>query len=76
MHSLSCLPYKVKRCVRRQEIAQKFLEACSEIAGASLEVTTWLSRNLAVKPGPQIEVSAEVDETTGDQGRTCEYMCA
>lgn len=39
-----------------QDIAQKLLEACSEVAGASLEQTTWLRRNLAVKPGPQMDL--------------------
>ena len=50
-----------------QEITQKLLEAVGEIAGASLEQTTFFRRNLAVKPGPQIDVTTEVDDTTTDQ---------
>ena len=50
-----------------QEISQKLLEACSEVAGASLEQKTWLSRNLVVKPGTQVDVPADVDDTTTDQ---------
>lgn len=36
-----------------QELAQKLLEAVSNVAGSSLEQTTWLRKNYAVKPGPQ-----------------------
>uniref|UniRef100_A0A2C9KBU5 Uncharacterized protein n=1 Tax=Biomphalaria glabrata TaxID=6526 RepID=A0A2C9KBU5_BIOGL len=36
-----------------QDICQKALESISAIAGSSLEQTTWLRRNFAVKPGPQ-----------------------
>jgi len=49
-----------------QEICQKLLEACSEIAGSSLEQRTFFGRNLAVKPGPQRDVSVEIDEVTTD----------
>jgi len=42
------------------------LEAVSEIAGSSLEQTTFFRRNLAVKPGPQVDVSSEVDDVTTD----------
>jgi len=42
------------------------LEAVSEIAGSSLEQTTFFRRNLAVKPGPQVNVSSEVDDVTTD----------
>lgn len=38
-----------------QDICQKALESISAIAGSSLEQTTWLRRNFAVKPGPQNE---------------------
>ncbi|XP_054721369.1 protein dopey-1-like [Uloborus diversus] len=49
-----------------QDIAHKLIEACSSVACDSLEQTTWLWRNLAVKPGPQSEVpaSAEVENST------------
>ena len=42
------------------------LEACSEIAGSSLEQTTWLRRNLAVKPGRQLDVLETNDITDED----------
>ena len=38
----------------------------SEIAGSSLEQTTFFRRNLAVKPGPQVDVSSEMDEVATD----------
>lgn len=49
-----------------QDIAQRLLEAVSEIAGSSLEQTTFFRRNLAVKPGPQVDVSSEMDDVTTD----------
>ena len=52
-----------------QDIAQKLLETCGEIAGASLEQTTWLRRNLAVKPGPQVDVLETEDRTADNEGR-------
>ncbi|XP_029636600.1 protein dopey-1 isoform X3 [Octopus sinensis] len=39
-----------------QDIAQKLVEAVSTVAGLCLEQTTWLRRNLAVKPGPQTDI--------------------
>ncbi|XP_026506847.1 protein dopey-2 [Terrapene carolina triunguis] len=47
-----------------QEVTQKILEAVGNVAGSSLEQTSWLSRNLEVKAQPQIslvESSAEDD---------------
>ncbi|XP_016076085.1 PREDICTED: protein dopey-2 isoform X2 [Miniopterus natalensis] len=47
-----------------QEVTQKILEAVANIAGSSLEQTSWLSRNLEVKAQPQIsleESDAEED---------------
>uniref|UniRef100_A0A8B9WAP2 DOP1 leucine zipper like protein B n=1 Tax=Bos mutus grunniens TaxID=30521 RepID=A0A8B9WAP2_BOSMU len=47
-----------------QEVTQKVLEAVGNIAGSSLEQTSWLSRNLEVKAQPQIsleESDAEED---------------
>ncbi|KAM9037091.1 protein DOP1B isoform 1-T1 [Sarcophilus harrisii] len=47
-----------------QDITQKVLEAVGNIAGSSLEQTSWLSRNLEVKAQPQIsldECDAEED---------------
>ncbi|XP_036870668.2 protein DOP1B isoform X2 [Manis javanica] len=46
------------------EVTQKILEAVGNIAGSSLEQTSWLSRNLEVKAQPQIsleESDAEED---------------
>ncbi|XP_064627681.1 protein dopey-1-like isoform X4 [Lineus longissimus] len=39
-----------------KEITQKLLEACSVIAGSSLEQTTWFRRNLAVKSSLQTDL--------------------
>ncbi|XP_076975226.1 protein DOP1B isoform X2 [Tamandua tetradactyla] len=39
-----------------QEVTQKILEAVGNIAGSSLEQTSWLSRNLEVKVQPQISL--------------------
>ncbi|XP_043330624.1 protein dopey-2 isoform X3 [Cervus canadensis] len=47
-----------------QEVTQKILDAVGNIAGSSLEQTSWLSRNLEVKAQPQIsleESDAEED---------------
>lgn len=35
-------------------MTQKILEAVGNVAGSSLEQTSWLSRNLEVKAQPQI----------------------
>ena len=51
-----------------QDVTQRLLTACSEIAGASLEQTTWLRRNLAVKPGPQIDILENDDAGTDQEG--------
>ncbi|XP_069103129.1 protein DOP1A-like isoform X2 [Argopecten irradians] len=48
-----------------QDITQKLLESVGLIAGSSLEQTTWLRRNLAVKPGPQTD--RPDDEDIGDE---------
>ena len=54
-----------------QDIAQKLLESVAVIGGLSLEQTTWLRRNLAVKPGPQSYIGeAEEGETTEAIGTT------
>ncbi|XP_064413296.1 protein dopey-2 [Latimeria chalumnae] len=46
-----------------QEVTQKMLEAMGNIAGSSLEQTSWLSRNLEVKVQPQVSVD-EADPDT------------
>ena len=40
-----------------QDICQKLLEGCSEIAGSQLEQKSLLSRSLVVKPGSQVDVN-------------------
>ncbi|KAG8542289.1 hypothetical protein GDO81_027013, partial [Engystomops pustulosus] len=42
-----------------QEVAQKILEAVGNVAGSSLEQTSWLSRNLEVKAQPQVSLDEE-----------------
>ena len=37
-------------------MTQKLIEACGTVAAASLEQTTWLRRNVAVKPGRQADL--------------------
>ncbi|KAM4701432.1 protein DOP1B [Discoglossus pictus] len=46
-----------------QEVTQKILEAVGNVAGSSLEQTSWLSRNLEVKAQPQVSL----DETDADE---------
>ncbi|XP_064461644.1 protein dopey-1-like isoform X2 [Ornithodoros turicata] len=55
-----------------QDIAQKVIDACSTVASASLEQTTWLRRNLAVRPGPQPDVLGSLDGDADDPGTTTE----
>ncbi|XP_038657508.1 protein dopey-2 isoform X2 [Scyliorhinus canicula] len=45
-----------------QEVAQKIIEAVGNVVGSSLEQTSWLSRNLEVKAGPQVYL----EETNSD----------
>ncbi|XP_078088895.1 protein DOP1B isoform X2 [Mustelus asterias] len=45
-----------------QEVAQKIMEAVGNVVGSSLEQTSWLSRNLEVKAGPQVYL----EETNSD----------
>lgn len=56
-----------------QDITQKVIEACSTVASASLEQTTWLRRNFAVRPGPQADILGSdadpEDPTTGTDAR-------
>ncbi|XP_011306689.1 protein dopey-1 homolog isoform X2 [Fopius arisanus] len=45
-----CPPMHEKKDIRElQDISAKLVESCSQIAGACLEQTTWLRRNLAVR---------------------------
>ncbi|GIY77558.1 protein dopey-1 [Caerostris extrusa] len=53
---------KKSQKIFRFDIAHKLIEACSTVACDSLEQTTWLWRNLAVRPGPQSDISSRDDE--------------
>ncbi|XP_066603567.1 protein dopey-1 homolog isoform X2 [Prorops nasuta] len=45
-----CPPMQEKKDIRDlQDVTAKLVESCSQIAGACLEQTTWLRRNLAVR---------------------------
>ncbi|XP_033338749.1 protein DOP1 homolog isoform X2 [Megalopta genalis] len=45
-----CPPMQEKKDIRDlQDVSAKLVEVCSQIAGACLEQTTWLRRNLAVR---------------------------
>ncbi|ELK08521.1 Protein dopey-2 [Pteropus alecto] len=60
-----------------QEVTQKILEAVGNIAGSSLEQTSWLSRNLEVKAQPQIsleESDAEEDLYAGAEFPPCKCV--
>eukprot|EP00070_Physeter_catodon_P041545 XP_028348439.1 protein dopey-2 isoform X2 [Physeter catodon] len=59
-----------------QEVTQKILEAVGNIAGSSLEQTSWLSRNLEVKARPQIslEESDEEEDLHADAAATASAM--
>lgn len=48
-----------------QEVAQKLIDACTNVAGARLGQTRWLRRNLEVKPGPQNDSLLD-DEADGE----------
>lgn len=52
-----------------QELSQRILEMVGLIAGSSLEQTTWLRRNLAVKSTPQIN-GTDIDDESGNESRT------
>lgn len=49
--SLKCLGFS-----SYQDVTHKIVDAIGAIAGSSLEQTTWLRRNLEVKPSPKIMV--------------------
>uniref|UniRef100_A0ABD2XAC5 Dopey N-terminal domain-containing protein n=3 Tax=Trichogramma kaykai TaxID=54128 RepID=A0ABD2XAC5_9HYME len=57
-----CPPMQEKKDIRDlQDITAKLVESCSQIAGACLEQTTWLRRNLAVR-----EDVLDVSESSSD----------
>ncbi|XP_067849370.1 protein dopey-2 isoform X2 [Heptranchias perlo] len=49
-----------------QEVAQKIIEAVGNVVGSSLEPTSWLSRNLEVKAGPQVYLEETNNEAIED----------
>ncbi|KAG8518552.1 Protein dopey-2, partial [Galemys pyrenaicus] len=54
-----------------QEVTQKILEALGNIAGSSLEQTSWLSRNLEVKAQPQLPLEgSDAEEDLNDAAAT------
>ncbi|KAF3820537.1 hypothetical protein GH733_013713 [Mirounga leonina] len=58
-----------------QEVTQKILEAVGNIAGSSLEQTSWLSRNLEVKAQPQISLEeSDAEEDLCDTTVTASAM--
>uniref|UniRef100_A0A4W2G446 DOP1 leucine zipper like protein B n=1 Tax=Bos indicus x Bos taurus TaxID=30522 RepID=A0A4W2G446_BOBOX len=58
-----------------QEVTQKILEAVGNIAGSSLEQTSWLSRNLEVKAQPQISLEeSDAEEDLHDVAATASAM--
>lgn len=63
-----CPPMQEKKDIRDlQDVSAKLVESCSQIAGACLEQTTWLRRNLAVR-----EDAFEVTEgsSEGKEGKS------
>ncbi|XP_076619120.1 protein DOP1 homolog isoform X1 [Colletes latitarsis] len=63
-----CPPMQEKKDIRDlQDVSAKLVELCSQIAGACLEQTTWLRRNLAVR-----EDAFEVTEgsSEGKEGKS------
>uniref|UniRef100_K9IPK8 Putative dopey n=1 Tax=Desmodus rotundus TaxID=9430 RepID=K9IPK8_DESRO len=58
-----------------QEVTQKILEAVANIAGSSLEQTSWLSRSLEVKAQPQISLEeSDAEEDLGDAAAAASTM--
>ncbi|EFN67195.1 Protein dopey-1-like protein, partial [Camponotus floridanus] len=62
-----CPPMQEKKDIKDlQDVSAKLIESCSQIAGACLEQTTWLRRNLAVREDvfEVVEGSSEVTPGT------------
>ncbi|KAG9493699.1 hypothetical protein GDO78_001525 [Eleutherodactylus coqui] len=49
-----------------QDVTHKIVDAIGAIAGSSLEQTTWLRRNLEVKPSPKITVDGPALESNAE----------
>ncbi|XP_058800674.1 protein dopey-1 isoform X2 [Phymastichus coffea] len=63
-----CPPMQEKKDIRDlQDVSAKLVESCSQIAGACLEQTTWLRRNLAVREDV-LDVSEGLSD--GKEGKT------
>ncbi|XP_014214024.1 protein dopey-1 homolog isoform X2 [Copidosoma floridanum] len=64
-----CPPMQEKKDVRDLlDITAKLVESCSQIAGACLEQTTWLRRNLAVRE--DVFDTSEPSSSEGKEGKT------
>ncbi|XP_054556262.1 protein dopey-2 isoform X2 [Talpa occidentalis] len=60
-----------------QDVTQKILEALGNIAGSSLEQTSWLSRNLEVKAQPQLPLEgSDAEEDLHDAAATSAMVSA
>lgn len=58
-----------------QEVTQKILDAVANIAGSSLEQTSWLSRSLEVKAQPQVCLEdSDAEEDACDAAATASAM--
>uniref|UniRef100_A0A8D1D2K5 DOP1 leucine zipper like protein B n=2 Tax=Sus scrofa TaxID=9823 RepID=A0A8D1D2K5_PIG len=58
-----------------QEVTQKIIDAVGNIAGSSLEQTSWLSRNLEVKAQPQISLEeSDAEEDLHDAATAASAM--
>ncbi|KAK7074310.1 Protein dopey-1, partial [Halocaridina rubra] len=57
-------PLQEKKDIKElQEVSGKLLESCSNIAGSCLEATTWLRRNLTVKPESSSDKKEGISDT-------------
>lgn len=64
-----CPPMQEKKDIRDlQDITAKLVESCSQIAGACLEQTTWLRRNLAVREDV-FDVHESIEGKEGKAGK-------
>ncbi|XP_076237167.1 protein DOP1 homolog isoform X5 [Calliopsis andreniformis] len=64
-----CPPMQEKKDIRDlQDVSAKLVESCSQIAGACLEQTTWLRRNLAVREDAFEVAEGSSEGTEGKNG--------
>lgn len=57
-----------------QDLAQKLVDACTNVAAARLGQTRWLRRNLEVKPGPQNHLEEDTDDALSDNSMNMRTM--